>query len=43
MKVIPRHLLDDMKKVLNKKIAEVDEGPQKIFYDFYVDRHDDVR
>ncbi len=43
LKVIPKYLLDDMKKVLNRKLVEVDLGPRKVFHELLVERHDGVR
>ena len=43
-KILPNHLIEDVKKVLNKKLVEVDNSaPKKVFHELLVDRHDDVR
>ena len=43
LKIIPKHLLDAMKKLVYQKMMEIDRGPEKIFYDILVERHDGVR
>ena len=43
LKVIPKYLVHDMKKVLNQKLGDVNLGPTKIFHDLLVQRHDGVR
>lgn len=43
LKIIPKHLLDAMKKLVYQKLMEIDSGPTKIFHDMLVERHDGVR
>jgi hypothetical protein len=43
LKIIPKHLLDAMKKLLYQKLMEIDCGPKKVFHDMLVERHDGVR
>lgn len=43
-KILPKHLIEDVKKVLKSRLVEVDDmGPKKIFHELLVERHDDVR
>jgi hypothetical protein len=43
-KILPKHLIEDVKKVLNRKLVEVDVmGPKRVFHELLVERHDDVR
>ena len=42
-KIIPKHLLDAMKKLVYQKMLELDRGPEKIFHDILVERHDGIR
>jgi len=43
LKIIPKHLLDAMKNILYQKLVEIDRGPEKVFHDILVERHDGVR
>jgi len=47
LKIIPKHHLEDMKKMLNRKLVEVIQSEsdprQRMFHDFIVERHDNVR
>lgn len=43
-KILPKHLIEDVKKVLNRKLVEVDAiGPKRVFHELLVERHNDVR
>lgn len=44
LKIIPKHLLEDMKKVINKKLVEVVNAPsQQVFHELLIETHDLVR
>ena len=43
LKIIPRHLLDDMKKVINRKLVEVVNAPNEVFHELLLESHETVR